>query len=185
VISSPEAQRVGKELEEQGHALTSFDRLGLSHHNTIALELRRDIEATDWFRAAREKGSTGTLMFRDQHSLSIARRLMSPVVAMLFRSAVASEDFVVTTINRYEAGDKFPPHQDYFDGTVLIATTAGERRLHVYEKDEDDVFVTIEKSYTLTRGSIALLNGYQDRGHAAECVKGPSISVIANVPHAI
>lgn len=180
-----EVQRIGKELEEQGHALTSFDRLGLSHYETIAVELRRDIEATDWFRSARENGSTGMLMFRGQHSLWIARRLMSPLVATLFSSTDAPEDFIVTTVNRYEAGDKFKPHQDYFDGTVLIVTTAGERLFHVYEKNQDDVFVTIAKSYTLTPGSIALLNGYQDRGHAATCLAGPSISVVANVPCAI
>jgi hypothetical protein len=122
------------------------------------------------------------LMFRGDDVMAIARRLMSPIVATLFRPIHSAEDFVITTINRYEVGDKFKPHQDYFDGTVLVVTTAGERVFHVYEKDEDDVFLTIAKSYTLTPGSIALLDGYQDRGHAAECVAGPSMSVVANVP---
>lgn len=181
-LATDEIARIHSELETRGHALTSFAALAIPQYDETTVELRQDIEATDWFRAALEDSSTSVLMFRGEDSLSIAKRLISPVVAALFASNDAVDGFVVTTINRYEVGAQLKPHHDYLDGTLLITTTTGKRHFHVYEKGEDDVFETIEATYTLTPGSIMLLDGYRDLGHSAECVDGPSISVVVNVP---
>ncbi|XAY03383.1 hypothetical protein DSM112329_00197 [Paraconexibacter sp. AEG42_29] len=123
----------------------------------------------------------GMLMFRDETTLTSGRALMRPVFDALFRAAV-DDEFGMYCVNHYETGDAFRPHQDYFDGTVVIATISGEREFDVYRReDEDDVFLEVEATCTLTPGSILLLDGYSNRGHAARCLRGPSVSVVADI----
>jgi hypothetical protein len=86
-------------------------------------------------------------------------------------------------VNEYASGEHFVAHQDHFDGTVLIVTTTGTRTVDLYKREpEDDVFKDIEASVTLTAGSVLLLNGFANIGHAATCIDGPSVSVVADAP---
>jgi hypothetical protein len=185
-MNKNEVVRMGAKLDEDGHALTSFAELDLDDDQKLAVEVSRTVERTEQFRDVADETRRGMLMFRDGQSLAVGRRLVAPVFAALFAGdANARDGFGMYCINRYETGDSFRPHQDYFDGTVVIVTTSGKRRFDVYEKDEDDVFLNVQRSYTLCAGSIMLLNGFKNLGHAAQCIEGPSLSVVADVPAAV
>lgn len=171
-------------LEDRGHVLTSFERLGLaSHFGPAVLDLMRTVNANPQLQAEREGTRAGMAMCKDRASKEAGVRLVRPVVELLFagnEEAVASWD--PYTVNHYRTGDHFSPHQDYLDGTVLIVTAAGVRELDVYKKEqEDDSFLTVDTTHTLDVGSILLLDGYRDLGHAARCIQGPSVSVVGDV----
>lgn len=179
-----EVSRVSQQLDQVGHALTSFEAIGILQYEALAKDLLTAVEATDQYREARDEGRTGMLMFRESEPLEKGRRLIRPVVEILFEGNPEAIDALgMYAINHYETGDFFNPHQDHFDGTVMIMTPLGQRRFDVYRKEpEDDVFEEINESYVLGPGSIMVLNGYKNLGHAATCLDGPSISVVADVP---
>ncbi len=187
LMTTQEVQRVGQQLDEIGHALTSFEQLGITQYEVLATDLGAAIKDTDQYREASEAGRTGMLMFREDEPLQAGRGLAQPVVETLFAGrAEAVQAMGMYAINHYEEGDFFNPHQDHFDGTVMIMTPMGRRRFDVYRKEpEDDVFREVTHSYDLGSGSIMLLNGYRNLGHAATCIEGPSISVVADVPVAM
>lgn len=182
-----EAMSVERQLREQGTALTSFDALGIEQYDALAIDLVAAVESTDQYHDAQTGSRHGMLMFREEAPLTMGRRLILPVAEALF----ADNPDVMTAlgmyaINHYEEGDFFNPHQDHFDGTVMIMTPMGRRQFDVYKKEaEDDVFLELDRSYILEPGSIILLNGYKNLGHAAKCLTGPSISVVADVPFAM
>lgn len=179
-----EIHRVSQQLNEVGHALTSFDALDLEYPEQLAAQLHESFKTTEQYAGVQETGRTGMLMYRDNAPLEVGRRIISPVVEKLFADQPdVAKDLGMYAVNQYEAGDFFNPHQDHFDGTVMIATTAGVRNFDVYNKElEDDVFKTVSHSYRLGIGSIVLLNGYKNLGHAAQCLEGPSVSVVSDVP---
>jgi len=181
-----ELHRLVANLDGDGHVLTSFDALGLPHYEPLATEVLRAVQGTDQFKESAHGNRSGMLMFREAQTLDLGRQLVAPVFGALFSGAPeAAEGFGMYCVNHYEGGNTFKPHQDYFDGTIVIVTTCGERRFAVYEKHDDDVFVGVQRSYVLRAGSIMLLNGYMNLGHAAECTVGPSLSIVADVPSPI
>jgi hypothetical protein len=179
-----EIQRVGRQLDETGHVLTSFEQLGITQYETLATGLLDAVKGTEQYEEVSREGRTGMLMYRDGGPLELGRGLARPIVETLFAdNAEAVEALGMYALNHYEEGDFFNPHQDHFDGTVMIMTTMGRRRFDVYRKEpEDDVFVEVAHSHILNPGSIVLLNGYKNLGHAAVCIEGPSMSVVADVP---
>lgn len=180
-----EIARIGEELDQAGHVQTSFEALGLVYPDALAKELDESFQTTAQYQDVQDGGRTGMLMYRDDAPLQVGRRIVTPVIEALFsdRPGVTSE-LGMYAVNHYNKGDFFNPHQDHFDGTVMITTTAGVRNFDVYDKEpEDDVFRSIAASYRLGIGSIVLLNGYKNLGHAAQCLEGPSISVVSDVPH--
>lgn len=179
-----EVERVGKQLNGDGHVLTSFEALGIDQYEHLAVDLVSAVENTDQYRQAVKNGRSGMLMFREDEPLQAGRLLAEPVFEILFADRPdAITAMGMYAINHYQVGDFFNPHQDHFDGTVMIMTPLGRRQLDIYRPEpEDDVFTEITDSYDLTKGSIMLLNGYKNLGHAAKCVEGPSLSVVADVP---
>lgn len=180
-----EIARIGEQLDQVGHVQTSFEALGLEYPDALARELDESFKVTEQYAGVQAEGRTGMLMYRDDAPLQVGRRIVTPVIETLFadRPNVTSE-LGMYAVNHYNEGDFFNPHQDHFDGTVMIATTAGARNFDVYNKEpEDDVFRSIAASYRLGIGSIVLLNGYKNLGHAAQCLEGPSISVVSDVPY--
>ena len=141
-------------------------------------------DARPAYQAENANERTGVLMFRDEKSLALGRLIASQVIERLFASdREAIQNMGMYAINHYVAGNHFLPHQDYFDGTVVIMTTMGHREFDVYNKEsEDDVFETIDTTYDLRAGSVVLLNGYKDLGHGARCIEGPSMSVVCDTP---
>lgn len=186
-MRTQEVRRVGEALDTLGHALTGFNELGIEGHEALATDLVEAIEATDQYKKVSETGRTGMLMFREEEPLNAGKRLVEPVFSALFHDRPeAVQSMGMYAINHYETGDFFNPHQDHFDGTVMIMTPMGRRNLDVYKvEDEDDVFTDVTHNYTLVPGSVMLLNGYRNLGHAAQCLEGPSISVVADVPMAV
>jgi hypothetical protein len=180
-----EVHRVGQQLDEIGHALTSFEALGLPFPKQDAHELQQALSQTEQVAQVEEEGRTGMLMHRDEQTLALNGCISLPIAQLLFPGhPTLREDMGTYAVNQYDTGELFNPHQDHFDGTVMISTIAGTRRFNVYEKElEDDVFNTISASHVVSLGSIVLLNGYKNLGHAAECLEGPSISVVADVPY--
>jgi hypothetical protein len=182
-----EVQRLTLDLESKGHALTSFERLGIGSYESMAIDLDQAIRATEQYKNVQEVGRTGMLMFREDEPLAAGRRLAEPVFEALFADRPeAVQAMGMYAINQYEKGDFFNPHQDHFDGTVMIMTTAGRRNFEVYKpEEEDDEFTEVTYSYDLKPGSLMLLNGFKNLGHAAKCIEGPSTSVVADVPISI
>lgn len=184
-----ELQRVSEQLNEVGHALTSFEQLGIEQYGELATDLNDAVRDTEQQRRLDESEPerTGMLMFREEAPLAAGRRIITPIAEVLFSgNEAALRGLGMYAVNHYRKGDFFNPHQDHFDGTVMITTTMGERNFDIYEKEpEDDVFKTIAHSYKLKAGSIALLNGFHNLGHAAQCTEGPSVSVVADVPVAM
>lgn len=180
-----EISRIGEQLDQQGHVQTSFVALGLGYPEALARELDESFKVTEQYADAQAEGRTGMLMYRDDAPLQVGRRIVTPVIETLFadRPNVTSE-LGMYAVNHYIEGNFFNPHQDHFDGTVMIVTTAGVRNFDVYNKEpEDDTFRSIAASYRLGIGSIVLLNGYKNLGHAAQCLEGPSISIVSDVPY--
>lgn len=180
-----EIQRVSNQLDMVGHAITSFDSLGLPFPTQETEELIEALEETEQASEVAEHGRTGMLMHRDERTLEIGGRISLPVAELLFPGYPdLTQEMGKYAVNQYATGDFFNPHQDHFDGTVMISTVLGARNFDIYAKEpEDDVFQTISASHVLRLGSIVLLNGYKNLGHAARCVEGPSISVVSDVPY--
>lgn len=180
-----EISRIGEQLDQIGHAQTSFEALGLEYSDDLARELEESIKATEQHETVQAEGRTGMLMYREGALLQVGQRIVTPVIEALFSDRPNVVDKLnMYAVNHYNEGDFFNPHQDHFDGTVMIATTAGVRNFDVYDKEpEDDEFRSIAASYQLGIGSIVLLNGYKNLGHAAQCLEGPSISVVSDVPY--
>lgn len=175
-----EIDRIRGQLQDVGHVLTSYDALDLPFPEHAAADLQRAFATTD-----QQDARTGMLMFREDAPLAVGRLMIEPVAQRLFANQLnVLDDLSMYAVNQYEAGDFFNPHQDHYDGTVMIATAIGTRNFDVYRpEEEDDTFVTVDTSYRLARGSIMLLNAYKNLGHAAQCVEGPSISVVSDVPY--
>ena len=182
-----EVQRISKQVKTLGHALTSFDSLGIPEYLNLSESLVSAVEGTEQFRDIAIMGRTGMLMFREEAPLDAGMRLAQPVAEILFANKPnAIMQMGVYAVNQYETGDFFNPHQDHFDGTIMIMTPQGHRQLDIYKKEpEDDVFTEVTHSYDLHAGSILVLNGFHNLGHAAKCIAGPSISVVADIPLAL
>ncbi|OGL32348.1 hypothetical protein A3E76_06310 [Candidatus Saccharibacteria bacterium RIFCSPHIGHO2_12_FULL_44_22] len=174
---------LGEELQDVGYALTSFEQLGIAQFEELARDLRQTIVTNSQLQPVRAAERTGMVMCKDDASKQAGARLVKPVVEVLFvEGKETAPSWVPYTVNHYETGHYFNPHQDYLDGTVMIATALGTREIDIYRKeDEDDVFNQIERTYSLSMGTILLLNGYKDFGHGARCVEGPSIAVVGDI----
>jgi len=185
-MSNPEVQRIANELEHVGHALTTFELLGIRDFEIVAADLVEVIALNEQFTPEQAAERTGMVMCKDVRSKASGAKLVLPVLSTLFADRPHLLDgWDMYTVNHYETGDYFKPHQDYVDGTVVIATAVGRRALDVFVKEDDDVFNTVSATYDLVPGSVVILNGFMDLGHAARCVEGPSISVVGDVPERI
>jgi|GEM_PF-1422075 len=176
---------LGPVLEQSGHAVTSFRDLGIQDYEERFGQLQAAVQNHSSISASgRREARTGMVMLQDPEIKRAASDLVQPLVEKLFAGnpdAIAAWNLY--GVNHYAEGDSFKPHQDYFDGTVMIITVHGERSFDVYAKENaDDVFNTVAATHRVGAGSVILLNGYHDLGHAASCMTGPSISVVADVP---
>ncbi len=182
-----EVKRIGLALEGVGHVASSFEQLEVASFDSLASDLERVVVENAQLQPDRRVSRVGMVMCKDEITKYAGARLVKPIVEILFvGNEQALTNWVPYTVNHYEEGHFFSPHQDYLDGTVIIATVSGARELDIYHKEsEDDVFREVAYTYTLNRGSVLLLNGYRDLGHAARCVQGPSISVVGDVSESI
>ena len=181
-----ELERLGNELSENGHAKTSFDLLEIVDFRRLANNLSDVVSRNSQLQPERIVSRIGMIMCKDPESKAAGSRVMQPVVEALFPGSLASmTKWDMYTVNQYEVGHFFSPHQDYLDGTVIIVTTTGVRRIDIYKKEEDDVFNEVTASHEVHEGEILLLNGYRDLGHSAQCIVGPSISVVGDVSRSL
>lgn len=172
---------VGTRLDVNGHALTTFGEQDVLDFRARADDLIAAVNSNE--RLAGAEVRTGMVMLQNPEISKLASAVVQPFVDKVFADQPdASTGWNLYGVNHYAANEDFKPHQDYFDGTVMIITVCGERRFDVYEKEpEDDSFKTVDTTYELGAGSVVLLNGHRDLGHAARCVVGPSISIVADV----
>ncbi|MBP7806922.1 hypothetical protein KA047_00305 [Candidatus Saccharibacteria bacterium] len=186
-MTNQEVIRLANELDSVGHALTSFEQLGIDNFGALAADVQAVVSQNDQLQPDRAQHRIGMVMCKDEASKQAGARLVKPVVEVLFEGNEQTlPNWVPYTVNHYEEGHFFSPHQDYLDGTVMIVTVTGVREIDIYSKElEDDVFREVEATHTLNTGSIMLLNGYVDLGHAARCIVGPSISVVGDVSERI
>jgi hypothetical protein len=169
-------------LTRSGVAVTSFFAMGLEPPDEAAKRLLDSLQVAHTEHLANNGRRYGMVMAREADTLPMTGPVVRPVLAYLFRDSMTSPASEVYCVNHYEEGETFAPHQDYCDGTVVIITVAGERVFSVFETPEDDVFEGISCSFVLPAWSVCVLDGYRNLGHAARCVRGPSVSVVADVP---
>lgn len=183
-----ELKRIILELDTAGYSLTSFDELGLTFDSELASRLcdaaaegEFSPAAADLTKHIEKKNMT---MVQDEKALALGKLLVSPVVDVLFAdSARARRDWQLYAMNRYEDVGSLGGHRDSVGSTVLVATISGVRRFDVYRgEDESGDFSEIEQSFTVTPGSIMILDGQIDPGHSVACIESPSVSAVFDVP---
>lgn len=185
-MSKNEIYRVTQELDERGYSLTSYDQLDLPF----------DTELTDILCEAAARGSfspsaadltkhiekQNMIMAQDDEVLRLGRLLVSPVVERFFGdNPHALGAWSLYAMNRYEEGGKLGSHQDSVGSTVFVATVSGVRKFDVYRRISVDSEV-LDESFVLSPGSIMILDGEIDPSHAVECLEGPSVTAVFDVP---
>ncbi len=178
---SQERARLSEQLAINGHVVTSAEKLEIAEFEAIATDLIAMVNANDQLT---DGTNAGMIMCKDSTTKAAGSRLVRPILEALFPdNPSAVDDWDMYTVNRYETGAVFKPHQDYLEkGTVMIIGACGTRLIDIYNKEpEDDVFKTIDVTYTLSAGSILLLDAVSDLGHGITCVEGPSISVVGDL----
>lgn len=179
-----ERLRISEQLSLTGHAVTTAEMLEIANFEALAQELVDVVEKNEQLDPNSIATGEGMIMCKDKVTKAAGSKLVQPILKVLFVDEdEAPQKWDMYTINRYEEGDFFSPHQDYLEeGTVMIITAQGTRELDVYKKeDEDDVFKEVDTTYSLPMGSILLLDATRDLGHAARCTEGPSISVVGDL----
>lgn len=179
-----ERLRIAEQLALTGHTVTTAERLEIANFEALAQDLADVVASNEQLDPESDAWVEGMIMCKDSVTKAAGSRLVQPILEVLFvDDDEASQKWDMYTINRYETGDFFSPHQDYLEeGTVMIITAQGTRELDVYKKeDEDDVFIEVDATYPLPTGSILLLDAARDLGHAARCTQGPSISVVGDL----
>lgn len=168
--------------------MTSFDGLGLRFDQDLARELSSvavggtfSPSAAELTERIEKKDMT---MVQEPRALELGRRLVRPIVDTLFVDhPEAARDWELYAMNCYETGGTLGAHQDSVDKTVLIVTASGVRNIDVYPRDQKEgAFGEPENSFRLDVGSIMVLDGEADAGHAIQCVEGPSVSAVLDVP---
>lgn len=184
-----EQQRVTNELATAGYSLTSYAELGLTFDAELAAELC-DVAAQGTFSPSAAEltahiEKNNMTIVQEERALALGRQVVTPLVDGLFAgSPRALENWNLYGINHYnEAGAGLGAHQDSVGSTVLIASISGLRKFCVYRKEpEYETFREIESTFTLSPGSVVILDGYADPGHFVECLEGPSVSAVFDVP---
>ncbi len=182
--------RVSTELDNQGYALTSYDLLGLPFDTALAHELSTSAAdgnfSPDAAKLTERIEKQKMTMVQDPRTLELGKRLIRPVVETLFANdPKALKGWDLYAMNCYQTGGKLGSHQDSVGKTVLVVTASGERQFDVWgigETEETAKSKNPEASFILNAASVMILDGQADPAHGVECIQGPSISAILDVP---
>lgn len=175
-------------ISAQGWARATYRSLGIALSDDHINELARIAGVAPFSASAAaltERISKSQMrMVQTEDALRVGRFLVEPLVRCLFAaSSRALRSWNLYAINVYEEGGCLGPHQDSVGATVLIVTFSGRRKLDLYDREEEyETFRSVHTSLTVERGDIVLLDGEFDPGHSVECIKGPSIAAVLDVP---
>lgn len=186
-MGSNKLERITYELDTKGFSVSSYDDLGLVFDSELVEKLCQASASASFSPAAAELTKhiekQKMTMVQDESALAFGRLLVGPVVETLFaHSPRALKGWSLYAMNRYEAGGKLGSHQDSVGSTVLVATVSGVRKFDVYKRGQAAIAGQIEESFLLSPGSIMLLDGQADPEHSVECIEGPSLSAVFDVP---
>ena len=168
------------ELKESAVYAATCDELGI----TISDDLVQAVIGTTTEELVPRPTEDGELR-REAVAMSptcrlAANELVKSVIDQLLpdqKYYLARNRWSLFNINYYEQGDRNPMHIDFAepqsDTMVVILSLSGVRRLEV--RDHPPI--------QLKPKMLAFLDGGKNPRHAAECIDGPSISVVADVPN--
>jgi hypothetical protein len=184
-----ELQRLAEELTEAGYALTSYADIGLELDVVLAQQLSetalKGIFSPDAAKLTERIEKQKMTMVQDELSIKLGRQMVAPIVEALFVSnKEAVEGWDLYAMNCYQEGGGLGVHQDSVEKTVLVVTASGARRFDVYNRNEKEEagFTQPERSFLLNVGSIMILDAEADPGHSIECIEGPSVSAVLDIP---
>lgn len=183
-----ELRRVAQKLDDCGYALTSFDALEQELDVELASQLCELTACGEFSASAAElteriKKQKMT-MIQHEDAIAIGGQIVRSAVETIFnQSQRALQEWRLYALNRYEKGGSLGAHQDSVGSTVIVITISGQRILDIYRKERKyELFREIECSFTLNAGSMMILDGESDPGHAVRCTRGPSVSAVVDVP---
>lgn len=176
VMAVTQQEIIGRDLLAQSYYSTSWEKLGVEYDEAAAQrvvaacpeELRRP---TDFHEGIRREARAVSDACK-----TAAIELMQPLVDRLFVSELVRTRWSLFGINYYEIGDVLPFHQDLNNPeikTTIIASLVGTRLFKLRG---------IHRPLLLIPQDILLLDGGANPWHYAECIEGPSVSVVADVP---
>lgn len=182
-----ELHRIASELGTIGYSVTSFDRLAVPFDEDLAADLSEatmlkgsGVRALELTKHVEKQRMT---IVQDEHCLALGRRFVNPVVDALFaESKRARASWTIYGVNRYETGGSFGWHKDSVGATVLIVTASGLRDLSVFKDGGREGIEGHEQTFELGAGSVMVMDGQLDPGHAVSCRVGPSVSAVLDVP---
>jgi len=171
-------EEIGRNLRQSACFETSFDELGLTFDDALALEVIAS-STLSLTRPPVEDGLRREARVESPLCKKVARSFMQPVVECLFpidKYPKAAKDWSLFGVNYYETGAVFPIHRDLINpdlATIVIVSLCGVRWLRVKGHD---------KPLRQIKGSVTLLDGGANPEHTASCLDGPSVSIVADVP---
>lgn len=193
-MSQTELQRIGSQLETNGHALTSFQALGVPFDREEVDKVNTLIDQSEGSEQAlaviEHIDRQGLTVVQDERCLQAARRILRPAIEILFTGSQdvnTDEDWSLFGINRYLAGGNFGAHVDKVGKSVVVATFKGERVFDICEKFEDESasdgysFGRVTDSFHVGVGSLIILDRDTDPGHAVSSVISDSIVAVTDV----
>lgn len=172
-------ESIAEELQAKHVVETSWEKLGLIFDNEAAEEVIRRCPEELYRDPTRDNEHTRTVARANSPACrAAARTFIEPVVDHLFEGdqyVDARKNWVLFGVNYYDGDDRFGWHHDLYNSdvkTIVIGSISGIRRLTVEGYPPID----------LEPESIVLLDGAANLWHKAECLEGPSVSVVADVP---
>jgi hypothetical protein len=188
-MSTSETLRIATELDTVGYSLTTYADLGLPFDETLAEKITLASAGAEFSPAAADLTKhiekQHMTMVQEEEVLSMGRLIVAPVVDALFvGSPSALSNWNLYALNRYESVGALGAHQDSVGSTVFVATLAGEREFYIHRIIDGPAqkYGEVIDSFTLSPGSIVVLDGHIDPAHSVACLQSPSVSAVFDVP---
>lgn len=186
-------RRITEELTEIGHAVTSYEELGLDFDEqavaTLSEVVGKDVYGEQALQLVENtENTTNMIIAQGADTLRLGTDFVRPVIETLFAGSPRTlGKWALYAINRYEAGGTFEPHMDSVGASVVVASISGVREMDIYKREADqlpekpETYRVVERTLELYPGVIVILDGQLDPPHAVRCIE-PSLSAVIDVP---
>lgn len=171
-----EIDLIGEQLKATGYYKTSWEELGLEY-DADAIQAVFDAIPNVPPRVVDIDEMPIKCTITNSECDAAIQRLGAPVIEYLFsgiQNQFARERRRVFGANYYLTGDFFTHHKDYRRPeimTAVVLSLSGVRNL-----------VVSGQGHRMEPGSIMLIDGMHNPVHSAQCLEGPSISAVIDVP---
>lgn len=187
-----ELTRIAHDLEQVGYAVTSYEALGVDFDAVAARSLDQAVvsaqESAEALEVVKHITKQAMTIVQDPRCMELGRGLIQPAIGALLVDRPEQEQETLWTLfglNRYEQGGQFGPHRDDVSASVLVVTVSGSRNFDLYKTtatSRQDELTDVEASFSLGPGSILILDGEKDPGHAISDTPEASVVAVADIP---